>query len=107
MTKLVARIKVILRALPTYMVGAAVVLTLLAPEIAKLLPSGIGEHVASWLIKIAAFLGAAVAIIRKVTPVAPSQVGILPQGPPSSPVVVIPQTPPLDVPGGQNDPGGN
>jgi hypothetical protein len=107
MSKLAARIKVILTALPTYLTTLSTILGIVIYEVGQNIDGDAGE----WIVKVAGvaltIITAAIGIIRKVTPVAPNQVGILPQGPPSSPVVIIDQTPPRDVPGGQNDaPGG-
>lgn len=97
MNKTLARIKVILTALPTWMTAIAVTITALSPLIARMFPND-AETVARVAVAVVAGLASAIAIIRKVAPVLPDQVGILPQGPPASPVVVIDQTPPVDVP---------
>lgn len=97
MNKLLARIKVVLTALPTWLTAIAVTITALSPLIAGMFPHD-AEVIARVAVAVVAGIGSAIAIIRKVTPVLPSQVGLLPQGPPASPVVVIDQTPPVDTP---------
>lgn len=97
MNKHIARVKVILTALPTWLTAIAVTITALSPLIAGMFPHD-AEVIARVGVAVVAGLGSAIAIIRKVTPVLPSQVGVLPQGPPASPVVIIPQDPPVDTP---------
>lgn len=75
MTDLIARARVVLRAAPTWLTAAAVILTAAAHEISTLAPSG-GEDVVRWLVTAAAWLTSAVAIIRRVTPVPAAQRGL-------------------------------
>lgn len=100
MNKFAAKAKVVLTALPTIMTAVAAGITAAAPLIARVFPDN-AEAIARVAVVVVGVLGAAVVVIRNVTRVDADQVGILPQGPPSSPVVVIDQTPPVDVPGGQ------
>lgn len=79
MNKLAARIRVIFYAAPTWLVFAALVAQVVTEEVSKVVPPGavqqvvmIGGHVVSWL-------GAAVAIIRRVSPALPKDRGILPR----------------------------
>lgn len=99
MSKLMAKVKVVLTALPTYMTAAAVIITIAANQLAELLPDKTAGIV-QWSATIVGFLTAAIAVIRKVTPVLPSQTGLLPQGPPAPPIVPIEMDPPIDFPGG-------
>ncbi|MGE3835765.1 MAG: hypothetical protein AB7H43_13425 [Acidimicrobiia bacterium] len=78
MTKLWARIVVILTAAPTYLTAIAAVLPLIAGDLAEVLPAGAAETVGHVALVVAGWLGAAVAIIRRVTPVAASRRGLLP-----------------------------
>ena len=75
---LVAQIKVIIEAAPTYFTGAAVVLTIFHEEIAGLLPEQ-AEALGSFVTLAVAWLGAATQIIRRVTPVPVAERGILEQ----------------------------
>lgn len=99
MSKLMAKVKVVLTALPTYMTAAAIAITLIAHQLAEVLPDK-AAGIVQWSAIIAGFLTTAVTVITRVTPVLPSQRGLLPQGPPAPAVVVIDQTPPRDIPGG-------
>lgn len=96
--KILARVKVVVTAAPTYLVGAAAVVTAFSEEIAKILPAGAGEAVARVALVVLSAIAAAIAIIRRVTPVLAIQRGLLPQGPPAPPVVPIDMAPPVDVP---------
>lgn len=81
MNQTIARTRVVLTALPTYLVAAAVILTIVSEDVAQLLPmvpAGTAETVARWLVAAAGSLTAAVSIIRRVTPVLPAERGILP-----------------------------
>ena len=80
MTKLLARARVILTAAPTYLVAAAAVVTIVADEAAKVLPTGWQDNAAQIAGAVLAVIGAAVAIVRRVTPVLPAERGILPAG---------------------------
>lgn len=78
MTRLLARVRVILRAAPTYLVAASAVVSIVVEEIADELPSGWQDNAVGIGGKIVAVLGAAVLIIRRVTPVVAAERGILP-----------------------------
>lgn len=86
---LLARIKVIITAAPTYLTMAAVVVGILADELSKTVPDGWQDNVVQIGGAIVAVLGAAIAIIRRVTPVLESQRGILPQPLPAPQFVPI------------------
>lgn len=80
MKKLLARIRVILTAAPTWLVFAALFVSTVTEEVAKVLPADwaaqvvtVGGHIVSWL-------AAAIAIVRRVAPVLPAERGILPPG---------------------------
>jgi hypothetical protein len=76
------RIKVILGSAVTYITIVQAILVILAEEIAKLFAEGDAQNVINVIIRVGAVLAAAVSIIRRVTPVLPSQRGLLPQTPP-------------------------
>lgn len=78
MTDLIARARVVLRAAPTWLTAVSVVLTAAAHEISTVAPSG-SEDVVRWLLTAAAWLASAVSIIRRVTPVAAGERGVLPR----------------------------
>lgn len=91
MKKLIARIKVLLGAMPTYLTVAGVVVMIVTTEIADAIPGEIG----TWAVKIGGYIGTviavATAIVRKVTPVLDSQTGLL--GPKVKTVTVGPPPP--------------
>lgn len=90
-----ARAQVILRAAPTWIGGAAIVVTVAADEVAKVLPTHAAETVGSVAVQVLAWLGAAVAIIRRVTPVRPEERGILPTSTATAPATLTPDRDPL------------
>ena len=71
------RVKVILKALPTYLVAASTVVTILSEEIVDLLPHSIQGDFTQGVIVVVGALSAAIAIIRRVEPVLPERVGLL------------------------------
>lgn len=70
---------VVLKAAPTWLTLTAVILNILAEEIGGVLPAGSAELFGEWVIRIGAWLGAAVHLIRRLTPVLPDERGILPK----------------------------
>ena len=76
---LVAKLKVILKAAPTWIITAALIVPIVADEVGKVVPAGWQDNVVSISGRVLAILGAAAAIIRRVTPVAKDQRGILPK----------------------------
>lgn len=74
----IARIKVVLTAAVTWLVLASTIVTILSEEIATVLPAGAATDVGAVALKVVAVLGAAVTIIRRVTPVLPDERGLLP-----------------------------
>lgn len=81
LNELIAKAKVIAQAVVTWLVFASVVLTFAAGEIADVVPGETGEAITVWVLRVVAWLGVAVGIIRRVTPVAPDERGILPPAP--------------------------
>jgi len=79
MTKFLARARVIFTAAPTYLVAAGAVVTIVADEVSKVLPSGWQDNAAQLAGAAVGIIGAAVGIIRRVSPVLPARRGILPQ----------------------------
>lgn len=75
---MLARIKVILTALPTWLGAVALAAPVLAQQIAAVFPHG-AEHVVSLVLTAGGVATAAITVIRKVTPVRGDQVGLLPQ----------------------------
>lgn len=80
MRKLLARIRVILTAAPTWLVFAALTVPIVTEEVAKVLPASWAERVVTIGGYVVGWLGAAIAIVRRVTTVLPSERGILPPG---------------------------
>lgn len=77
MSKLIARIGVLLHAAPTYLAAAGVIIAILADEVGKLAPSGWQDNAVQILGVLAGIVAAATAIVRRVTPVAPPERGLL------------------------------
>lgn len=73
---LIARAKVVLSTFVTWLVVAAGILTVVAADLTELL--GTDSAVIVALVRVLAWIGAAIAIIRKVTPVLDSATGLLP-----------------------------
>jgi len=89
MKNLIARARVILTAAPTYLVAAGAVVSIVADEVSKVLPAGWQDNAAQIAGAVAGVIGAAVLIVRRVTPVLISERGLLspPDGPkPPDPV---------------------
>ncbi len=80
MKKLLARARVILTAAPTYLVAAGTVVAMVADEVSKVLPAGWQDNAAQAAGFVLGIIGAAIAIVRRVTPVLPAERGILPPG---------------------------
>lgn len=72
------RVRVVLRALPTYLAIAITVLTVLADEIVTLLPDNVGVQVAAWIAAAIAWCTAVIKVIQRVTPADKDAVGLLP-----------------------------
>jgi hypothetical protein len=75
-TKLLARLRVLATAAPTYLVAVAAILPLIASDLAEVMP-GQAETITSGVLIVVGWLGAAIAIIRRVTPVAKAERGLL------------------------------
>lgn len=84
MRNTLARAAVVLRAAPTYLVTAAAVVTIITDEVADELPTSAAEAVVRWGGKVVSVIGAAVAIVRRSTPVIEGQRGLLP---PAGPII--------------------
>jgi hypothetical protein len=80
MSDFLLKVRVVLTAAPTWITAAATLVTIFSEEIGGLLPAGAAESLASAGAIVLAWLGAAINIIRRVTPVLPEERGILPQG---------------------------
>lgn len=75
---MIQRIKVLAGAAVTWLTLAATVLTIASEEIGAVLPEGAADDITVWVVRAIAWIGAAVAIIRRVTPVLPEERGVLP-----------------------------
>lgn len=81
MRDLIHRLSVLLSAAPTWLVAAATICTIVAGQIAEILPfvpTGTAETIATWLITTAGALTAAALVVRRVTPVLEGARGLLP-----------------------------
>lgn len=76
------RVVVVLKAAPTYLVAISTAITIFSEEIAALLPETLDLTVAKYATIAVGFIGAVIAIIRRVTPVLPQERGLLPGPPP-------------------------
>lgn len=83
MQNFLKRARVILKAAPTYLVAAGAVVSIVADEVAKVLPTGWQDNAAQIGGAVAGVIGAAVLIVRRVTPVLVAERGLLspPDGP--------------------------
>ena len=79
MNTTLARIRVVLNAAPTWIAAVSTILVIVADEVAAVLPAGQAEVVGAAVVRIVAWLGAAVAIIRRVRPVLDDEKGLLPR----------------------------
>lgn len=70
------RIRVVLGAAPTYLVTAATVVAVAAPELANAFPDQ-AQTITTVALRIGAVLAAAVTIVRRVTPVDAEDRGLL------------------------------
>lgn len=77
MSTVLARLRVLLGAVPTYLAAAGVIVAILADEIGKLAPGGWQDNAVQILGVLAGIIAAATAIVRRVMPVAPNQRGLL------------------------------
>jgi len=75
---LLSRIKVIANATVTWLTFIGVVLTIIADEVGDLWPGETGDSVITFLWRITVWIATATTIIRRVTPVAPDEYGVLP-----------------------------
>ena len=78
MDDIIAKIRVISKAAVTLLTLIMGLLVTLSEQIAEVFPGDTGENIGMWLIRAVAWLGAAIAIIRRVSPVEADQRGILP-----------------------------
>lgn len=78
MNDLTAKIKVIAQASVTVLTLVMAVLITVADQIGELVPGSTGENIATWLVRIVAWIAGAVSIIRRVSPVDEAERGILP-----------------------------
>lgn len=76
MDDFLARVRVVLTALPTYLTLLVAVLTIVSEELASLFPEG-SQGVVQVLVIVIAVVTSAINIIRRVTPVLPERRGLL------------------------------
>jgi hypothetical protein len=93
MSKFTDRVVVVAKAVPTYLVAASLVASIATEEIAEELSGDAAQNVVRVGGKVVAWLGAAIAIIRRSTPVIKSQRGLL--EPESGPIIPV-----ANMPGG-------
>lgn len=75
----IARLRVLLKAAPTWLTAAAVIVATLRDTIAEQFP-GVAEDVAAVAAPVLAVITAALLIVRRVAPVLPEERGLLPAG---------------------------
>lgn len=84
MNELLARVRVLLGAAPTYLVALAAILTIVVDELAPFAD----DPAIAWVVRVLGvvltIVGVAVAIVRRVTPVVPAERGLLPPPPPGA-----------------------
>jgi hypothetical protein len=83
MTQLVARFKVFANAAVTVLTLVMAVLLALSEQIGDILPGSTGEAIATWCVRIVAWIVGTIAIIRRVSPADKSERGLLPAEPPA------------------------
>jgi hypothetical protein len=77
-TNFAKRVSVVLKAAPTWLLAASTAITITSEELVKLLPDTWDEQVVRWAAVATGAIAAAVAIIRRVSPVLPDERGLLP-----------------------------
>lgn len=86
MSNTLKRVMVVITAVNTYLVAGALIVSIITEEVAEELPSSTAEAVVKIGGKVVGWLGAAIAILRRSTPVILSQRGLLPP-PEGEPIV--------------------
>lgn len=81
MNDIIAKIKVVLTALPTYLAIATLVLTVVAAELVPLLPENLAAQIGGYIVVALAVIAAIVRTISRLTPVPEDQRGLLPPPP--------------------------
>lgn len=79
MTQVLAMLKVILTAAPTYLAIVVAVAPQVATWVAEVLPAPASERVVAVVLTFATVAAATLELIRRVTPVVKAQRGLLPQ----------------------------
>lgn len=86
------KIKAVLESIVTYLTLVMVVLTIVANEIGEAFADGTGATVIAWIVRIGVWITLLVNIISRVTPVLPSQRGlVLPPGAPQDLLIKSPK----------------
>ena len=78
MSPLIARLKVIVTALPTYLAIVVLAAPMVAQSASEVLPTPWSQRVTALCLTAAAAAASAIALIRRVTPVINTQRGLLP-----------------------------
>ena len=73
-----AKVKVVLKAAPTYLALAITVITVMVGELVPLLPEDLAVRVTAFAVALIAALAAVIRTIRRLTPVPKEQRGLLP-----------------------------
>lgn len=93
MADFLTRVKVVLANLSTWLIAAAAIVGIFAEEIVTVLPDDWEGSVSQTVTVVLAVIAAAVAIIRRVTPVIGEQHGLLPVAGPVIPSANVKLTP--------------
>jgi hypothetical protein len=72
----IKRVRVVLYAAPLYLIGASTVITVASEEVSKQFP-GVAGPITHYSAVVLGALAAVVAVIRRVSPVAPADRGLL------------------------------
>jgi hypothetical protein len=78
MSNLFRKIGVVLTSLPGYLAAVIVVLTVVSAELVPLLPGPWAVRLGGWIATALVMLRAAAEVVARVTPVKPSERGVLP-----------------------------
>lgn len=74
--------RVILRALPSYLAVASLVLTVVATEVVPMLPDHVAVRLGGWVAVALAWVATISNVVARLTPAEPESYGLLPPPPP-------------------------
>jgi hypothetical protein len=80
MSDLVAKLRVLLTALPTWLAAATAVLTVVSIHVVPNLPGGLPVEVGGWVATGLAIVRTVGEVVARLTPVEPEDRGVLPTG---------------------------